>query len=554
MQKAHYLAALALGVGTGTGTQFLFGDLLPGWAEVMAISLAAALPGVLLPHYFLNRPLERLVNRISEAAERRDLYRTDLQSPPQNHPVLRRLAAVLADMQQAETGIARSVAERCGTLAIESAKLSFSADRLQRKLTEQVEHARAIGETSQQISSTTQDMANSASQAETAARATHDASNRGKVSVRDNIERIHRVRLETERSAASLLDLQSRSEEIQNITHVIDQVAEQTNLLALNAAIEAARAGEHGRGFAVVADEVRHLATKTTGATREIGDQLNSIYQEITQSASTMGDLVTVVEDVVAGSEDVGGTLESIQELSQQSQTEISHIAQAVQTHVSSIGEISDALHDMESSLAINESEVRHVSTGALQLADTAESEYSEAARYELDTLHDRVRHIAGDTALAISQTFETAIASGRLTLDDLMDRNYQPIADTNPTKFNTRFDSFTDEVLPAIQEPLLRDHDFMLYAGAVDNNGYFPTHNKRYSRPLTGDYDKDLVSNRTKRIFDDRTGKRCGSSTAPFLLQTYKRDTGEIMHDMSVPILVQGRHWGAFRIGYQSD
>jgi methyl-accepting chemotaxis protein len=70
----------------------------------------------------------------------------------------------------------------------------------------------------------------------------------------------------------------------------------------------------------------------------------------------------------------------------------------------------------------------------------------------------------------------------------------------------------------------------------------------------LTGDYETDLVNNRTKRIFNDRTGSRCGSNTKPFLLQTYKRDTGEVMHDLSVPIYVGGKHWGGFRIGYRSS
>jgi methyl-accepting chemotaxis protein len=119
--------------------------------------------------------------------------------------------------------------------------------------------------------------------------------------------------------------------------------------------------------------------------------------------------------------------------------------------------------------------------------------------------------------------------------------------------KYSTDFDGFTDEVLPMIQEPILERHAFIAYAGAVDNNGYFPTHNKRYSQPLTGDYKADLVNNRTKRIFSDRTGLRCGNNTRPFLLQTYKRDTGEVMHDLSVPIIVHGKHWGGFRIGYQS-
>lgn len=84
--------------------------------------------------------------------------------------------------------------------------------------------------------------------------------------------------------------------------------------------------------------------------------------------------------------------------------------------------------------------------------------------------------------------------------------------------------------------------------------NGYFPTHNKCFDQPLTGNYDVDLVKSRSKRIFNDPTGIRCGSHTESFLLQTYKRDTGEIMHDLSVPIYVGGKHWGGFRVGFAAE
>jgi len=137
--------------------------------------------------------------------------------------------------------------------------------------------------------------------------------------------------------------------------------------------------------------------------------------------------------------------------------------------------------------------------------------------------------------------------------MDALFDRNYLPIPNTDPPKHTTRFDAFTDRVLPALQDGLLAAMPNLVYAGAVDNNGYFPTHNARYAKPLTGNYEIDLVNNRTKRIFSDRTGTRCGSNTKPFLLQTYKRDTGEVMHDLSVPIYIAGKHWGGFRIGYRS-
>jgi methyl-accepting chemotaxis protein len=161
---------------------------------------------------------------------------------------------------------------------------------------------------------------------------------------------------------------------------------------------------------------------------------------------------------------------------------------------------------------------------------------------------------IARKAAEDIGRVLEEAVRSGQIGLEDLFDRNYVPIPYTRPQKYHTKFDALTDRLFPPIQEPILEANPEVVYAGAVDVNGYFPTHNKRYSQPLTGDEKVDFVNNRTKRIFDDPVGKKCGAHEQPFLLQTYRRDTGEIMHDLSVPIYVQGRHWGGFRLGYRTE
>jgi methyl-accepting chemotaxis protein len=108
--------------------------------------------------------------------------------------------------------------------------------------------------------------------------------------------------------------------------------------------------------------------------------------------------------------------------------------------------------------------------------------------------------------------------------------------------------------LLPPLQQPFFDTHPNAVYAIATDKRGYVPTHNQRFCQPLTGDPAKDLVGNRTKRMFNDRTGARCGAHTEPVLVQTYKRDTGEVMHDLSVPIFIKGRHWGGFRVGYPPE
>jgi len=110
-----------------------------------------------------------------------------------------------------------------------------------------------------------------------------------------------------------------------------------------------------------------------------------------------------------------------------------------------------------------------------------------------------------------------------------------------------------TDQAIAPLQENLVAQHNWLTYAICIDRNGYVPTHNRRFSQPLTGNEKVDFVNNRTKRVFDDPVGKRCGTHRQPFLLQTYRRDTGEVLHDISAPIYVKGRHWGGFRIGYQT-
>lgn len=162
-------------------------------------------------------------------------------------------------------------------------------------------------------------------------------------------------------------------------------------------------------------------------------------------------------------------------------------------------------------------------------------------------------KSIALSGAAAVEQVLEDAIATGRLTEEELFDTDYQPIPNTDPQKYHTAYDTFTDANLREIHDAYLEDPD-VLFAAAADVSGYVPTHNSIYAQPLTGDYETDLVGNRTKRIFDDPVGLAAVQNTEPFLRQIYYRDTGEVAWDISAPIWVNGRHWGAFRLALGLD
>ena len=177
------------------------------------------------------------------------------------------------------------------------------------------------------------------------------------------------------------------------------------------------------------------------------------------------------------------------------------------------------------------------------------------AGAEERDNLTAQDREVltwANQLAAETSQMLERWLQSRAITEEKLFGRLYYPIARTDPPKYTTEYSSLADRDLPALQEAVVRKSGTVVFAVVTDVNGYLPTHNQRYSMPLTGNLAFDLVNNRTKRIFGDRTGIAAARNEAPYLLQKYKRDTGELMADLSVPVKVRGKHWGCVRIGYR--
>lgn len=141
--------------------------------------------------------------------------------------------------------------------------------------------------------------------------------------------------------------------------------------------------------------------------------------------------------------------------------------------------------------------------------------------------------------AKGIARIFEEAVDNGVLTLDEVMDTEYEEIPGFDPPKYHTKYDRYTDRVFLTFQDEFLRTPD-LLYAAGLDRKGYAPTHKTRYSRPITGDLEKDLSGNRTKRIYTDKISVAAGLNKEPGFVRKYHRDTGEAVWDISSPIFVR--------------
>ncbi|WP_447044300.1 methyl-accepting chemotaxis protein [Vreelandella sp. H-I2] len=442
---------------------------------------------------------------------------------------------------------------RASSTAIASAEVSHYADLMDQRLTHQETMAREAASSMTAINAAIMQVSASASQVAALAERARDASHHNHAELDDIIQDMTDVAERSNQALEMLTTLNDKIERVRSVTSMIEDIAEQTHLLSLNASIEAARAGEHGRGFAVVAGEVRNLALKTSTATQSVDELVKDMHESGQSVAATMGNLMSRISERSKGLQRVGSSLGTMTQEFDQVQSEITRVADAMQNTRQHSQTVADSLSQLEDDVDEGNRNMHDLAEQARALMEAAEGVDGELAQQHLEGRHQQVFRAARSTADRLSKLLEKAIASGELSETTLFQPHYEQIQGTQPPLYKTGFDTFTDKHLPSLQEPLLKQLG-LSYAIACDRKGYVPTHNKAVSRAPIGEYEHDLKFCRSKRIFDDPTGSRCGAHEKPLLLQTYKRDTGEIMHDLSVPVYVLGKHWGGFRVGYQPE
>jgi methyl-accepting chemotaxis protein len=208
--------------------------------------------------------------------------------------------------------------------------------------------------------------------------------NNGSEVVSHAVQSIQRIALKVQETAKTIESLGTRSDQIGAIVATIEDIADQTNLLALNAAIEAARAGEQGRGFAVVADEVRALAERTTKATREIGEMIKAIQHETKSAVAAMEE---GVREVDRGTEDAarsGKALEEILDQVADVTSQINQIATAAEQQTATTQEISKSMHEISQVVGDASNSSQGTAAEASQLARMADDLKKIVAQFRM--------------------------------------------------------------------------------------------------------------------------------------------------------------------------
>jgi len=541
------LSRPVLVVGVSVAVVVAFGAFLV--APLIGLDSASLVAGVVIG---LVVATAYLVLRVLEPVER-SIKQLNAGKLPADSPLGKQCASLLADAK-AGRALVETLSGSADKSAISAAQVSHAADQLKNRLDRQVSETAQMAEYAGQITESVRESAQQATDAATMALQNRQVSVEGRDALTSAINSVRAVHEQSSENLRLIQELNEKSNKIQGVTTTIQGIAEQTNLLALNAAIEAARAGDQGRGFAVVADEVRQLAGRTAQATGEVAETLQEIRSDTSLIVSRIEDLAKSVESGLESVESVGERLDQIRDQSDRVQQQVARIAEIDQNNEQSLQQVSSAIETVRDQITESDTSVASLAQQAATLMELAEEANAAFALSSDESYHRFFYDQARQGADRIGKLFEKAVRDGQLAESALFDKKRTPIPKTDPQKYSSSFDRFTDQQLPTVQEAVKGAHPSMVFAIAAAPDGYVPTHNRDFAHAPTGDPKVDLVKSRSKRLFNDRTGARCGSHTQNMLLQTYRRDTGEVMHDLSVPVYVNGKHWGGFRLGYKPD
>lgn len=383
---------------------------------------------------------------------------------------------------------------------------------------------------------------------------------------------------------------------IGGLADVIDEISAATTLLGINAAIEAAHARDAGRGFGVVAAEIKRLADSTSTSAQRIADALAQVEQTVVQAADAAQRNARHAEGVSDEAGHVRGGL-----------GEMSAVTDAMSEHITAIAttvnEQSQAFQQATMTVRRLSDDARQGALDATHASEFVLDDLSAAidgilSGYRSDTYIDRVRTMTIAAAQEVETVIEAAIDAGTLTAQDAFDTDYVPISPQeahrlahlfdvsrlgpqgfDPPKYRTRYDRVLDDAFRAIvDDPRweFAGREFVLIA---DINSWTPMHIARFRQPITGDPERDLANNRVKRFFDERgvllariglAGAERVAKRAPrsafrnagidlrrkpgrraATLRAVARDFGVVAMIMVAAIYVRDEHWGVLEIAF---
>ena len=448
------------------------------------------------------------------------------------------------------------LASRIGGLGVELADVAGSVQEVASRVSTQSERFGHLQKTAETMVSANHDIAGASKAVQSATSAAVGEITQSRTAVEAAVKHIAELVEAVGRIESRLGAVSSALSQVAKVSGSIEAIARQTNLLALNATIEAARAGAAGRGFAVVASEVKNLAEATRQATKQIGDTVRGLDGEVGNLIGASGEASVHAKNAGEGAAQIQGIIARVQDGITKVGQELDGVARAATSNLGHCDMVIEELNTLAKGVDLSSTDLKHADERVAKLLGTSEDLIALIADSGVETSDAPLIRVVVDTAKRITAAFEDAIARGEIGLDQLMDENYREIRGTDPKQHLTDYVEFTDRILPEIQDPIQKSDSRIVFCVAWAKGGYLPTHNPNYRLPQGKDPVWNNANCRNRRLFNDRAVKKVAANIKPFLLQTYRRDMGGgnfvLMKDLSSPIRVRGRHWGAFRMGFR--
>lgn len=387
-KRTHYLAALAqlhgyLGEQTEAERQSTAdkaGRAKIAILSLLLVSLSLATGVVVWLVRSITRPLNDAVETADRIAER-DLT---VRVAGVDHTETGQLMAAMGNMVQNLRDIVSQTSDISASIATSSTQLQETSEQMASGAEQVACQTQTVATASEQMSATSNDIAQNCHAAARNSKQASSAAETGAQVVAQTVEVMNRIADRVNATSRTVESLGARSDQIGAIVGTIEDIADQTNLLALNAAIEAARAGEQGRGFAVVADEVRALAERTTKATREISEMIKAIQGETKGAVMAMEEGVREVQQGTQEAAKSGSALQEILDQINAVSMQVNQIATAAEEQTATISEITGNITQISEVVQRTAQGSQDSSVAAAQLACLSDDLSTLVAQFKL--------------------------------------------------------------------------------------------------------------------------------------------------------------------------